>query len=154
MRAFLMRYWDRWRHASLTAQQKQQAAHWLPVSPVHLIADRDTLLLAPRSALVLSQQESDALVNLFNQHFSDRGYRLLAINCMDWWLGSDQLFRLGLLPLRMAHSVNLRDGLQQGADAGRWRQLLNEAQMLWFNDEVNQQRHALGKPEVNGIWPI
>ena len=131
---------------------EQQAAHWLPVCPVHLIADRDTLLLAPPSCLGLSLAQGQALVAAFNQHFKDDGYCLYALSETQWWLGSVQAWKLNFPSLAQAESSNCRDAWQQGKDAGKWRKLLNEVQMLWFSDSVNVQREQQGYLPINGLW--
>jgi hypothetical protein len=48
--------------------------------------------------------------------------------------------------------MNLRDVWQGNQDAKAWRKLLNETQMLWFTDAVNQHREAEGKLPINGLW--
>jgi len=69
---------------------EQQAAFWLPVCPVHLIADRDTLVLAPTAGLGLALSEAEGLIASFNRHFAEEGYCLYAVSERDWFLGSQQ----------------------------------------------------------------
>lgn len=131
---------------------QQQAAFWLPVCPVHLIADRDTLVLAPTSGLGLSLPEAQGLVEAFNGHFAEEGYCLYAVSERDWFLGSEQQWKLNFPSLEQAESMNCRDAWQQGRDAAQWRKLLNEMQMLWFSDAVNVQREQQGFLPINGVW--
>ena len=131
---------------------QQQAAFWLPVCPVHLIADRDTLVLAPTAGLGLTLLEAESLVESFNRHFSGDGYILWAESETEWFLGSSHSWRLNFLPLAQAESMNCREAWQQGKDAGTWRKLLNELQMLWFSHSTNQQRELQGYLPINGIW--
>ncbi|MBD3766823.1 MAG: hypothetical protein IE928_02585 [Gammaproteobacteria bacterium] len=131
---------------------EQQAAFWLPVCPVHLIADRDTLVLAPTSGLGLSLPEAQGLVEAFNGHFAEDGYCLYAVSERDWFLGSEQQWKLNFPSLEQAESMNCRDAWQRGKDAGKWRKLLNELQMLWFSDSVNVQREQQGYLPINGLW--
>lgn len=131
---------------------QQQAAFWLPVCPVHLIADRDTLVLAPTAGLGLTLSEAQGLVDSFNRHFSQEGYYLYAVSEKDWFLGSQQQWQLNFPSLAQAESMNCRDAWQQGRDAAQWRKLLNEVQMLWFSDAVNVQREQQGYLPINGLW--
>lgn len=133
---------------------KQQAAHWLPVCPVHLIADRDTLLLAPTEHLALSLEEAQLLAESFNQHFVEQGYQLYVHTDLRWYLSLPQPLRLHFPELSQAIGMNLRDVWQGNQDAKVWRKLLNEAQMLWFTDAVNQRREAEGRLAINGLWVL
>jgi len=137
---------------ALPSDIQQQAAYWLPVCPVHFIPDRDTLVLTHPLSLGLSQAEAIALVERFNQHFSDDQYCLVVVNAHCWALGSATPWRLSLPSLDDAVAMNLKDAFQHGKDARAWRKLLNEAQMLWFGDDVNVRREQEGKPAVNGLW--
>lgn len=131
---------------------EQQAAFWLPVCPVHLIADRDTLVLAPTAGLGLGLSEAEGLIASFNRHFAEEGYCLYAVSERDWFLGSQQQWKLNFPSLEQAESMNCRDAWQQGRDAAQWRKLLNEMQMLWFSDAVNVQREQQGYLPINGLW--
>lgn len=131
---------------------QQQAAFWLPVCPVHLIADRDTLVLAPTSGLGLSLTEAVDLVASFNRHFVEDGYYLYAQSETVWFLGSSHQWKLNFPSLSEAESMNCRDAWQKGKDAGQWRKLLNEVQMLWFADRINVQREQQGYLPINGLW--
>jgi hypothetical protein len=131
---------------------EQQAAFWLPVCPVHLIADRDTLVLAPTAGLGLALSEAEGLIASFNRHFAEEGYCLYAVSERDWFLGSQQQWKLNFPSLEQAESMNCRDAWQQGRDAAQWRKLLNEMQMLWFSDAVNVQREQQGYLPINGLW--
>ncbi len=132
----------------------QQAAFWLPVCPVHLIADRDTLVLAPPEVLELSLSQAQSLIDVFNAHFEQEGYRLVAASELCWFLGSPHKWQLNFPSIDDAVSLNLRDAWQQGKHAQQWRKLLNETQMLWFGHTVNQALEGQGKLVINGFWTL
>jgi hypothetical protein len=140
--------------ACLTPEVYQQAAFWLPVCPVHLIADRDTLVLVPVEALELSLSQAQELGDAFNQHFADDGYRLVVVSELCWFLGSSHEWKTQFPSLAQAISMNLRDAWQNGKDAGVWRKLLNETQMLWFVHAVNQNLEGQGKLTINAFWSL
>lgn len=138
---------------AIPADVRQQAVHWLSVCPVHLIADRDTLLLAPTAHLSLSLNEAQALAEAFNQHFSAvDGYHLYVAEELSWFLGMPTALTVHFPSLDDAIGMNLRDAWQKGKDAQRWRSLLNETQMLWFSSAVNQRREEMGLLAINGLW--
>jgi hypothetical protein len=138
----------------LAPEMIQQAAFWLPVCPVHLIADRDTLVLAPPEALEMSLSQAQSLVDSFNEHFSPDGFRLVVVSEFCWFLGSSYRWQLNFPSIDDAVSMNLRDAWQQGLHAQQWRKLLNETQMLWYAHEVNQVLENQGKLVVNGFWSL
>ena len=43
--------------------------------------------------------------------------------------------------------------LPQGEDAGAWRRLINETQVILHNHPVNAAREAAGWPTANSLWP-
>lgn len=139
-------------HCDLPKDIKKQAAHWLLVCPVHFIPDRDTLVLTHPTSLELSFEESTALVDAFNAHFINDDIQLNVISVYCWALKTPQPWHLSLPSLNNAVAMNLKDAFQKGKDAGTWRKLLNETQMLWFNDAINAFREQHGKLAVNGLW--
>jgi hypothetical protein len=42
--------------------------------------------------------------------------------------------------------------MPSGRDSGYWRSLLNEIQMLFYQEEMNQLTMTHNEPGVNGIW--
>jgi hypothetical protein len=53
---------------------------------------------------------------------------------------------------RMALGRNIDLYLPRGSRARDWRRLHNEAQMIWFDHPLNQQRAHQGLAPVNAIW--
>ena len=152
-----MAFWP-FRHKSkvcdLPNDIKQQAAFWLPVCPVHLIPDRDTLVLTHPDSIGIDIDEAKALAESFNAHFSVDAVRLHVLSPTCWVIGTNDAWQLSLPTLEDAIAMNLKDAFQSGKDAQRWRKLLNETQMLWFTHEVNIQREAKGLLPINGLWVL
>lgn len=128
------------------------SAFWLKVDPVQLIPDRDTLLMLPPQDLALTEQESQSLLDSFNQHFAQDGIKLVYASVTSWYLSIIQPVDIHTTPLSEAVYRNLHDLFPQGHAAPYWRKLMNEAQMLFFNHPVNLARRAQGLAEVNSIW--
>lgn len=130
-----------------------QEGYWLHADPVHLRADRDRLLLFDARDLGLAQAEADALVALFNAHFSADGLRLENPAPDHWFLHLEATPRLSTQPLAEAAGRAVERSFLRGEDASRWMQWLNEAQMLFHASQVNLDRERAGRPTVSGIWP-
>jgi len=128
------------------------AGFLLHADPVHLRADRDRLLLFDHRSLGIEREEADALVALFNTHFRAEGLLLEAPVPGRWYLRGAGRGRIKTQPLQAAVGRGVGSLLPRGPDAGWWNPLLNEAQMLFHQAEVNRRREELGRPLVNGIW--
>jgi hypothetical protein len=120
--------------------------------PVHLRADRDALRLYDARHLGISRAEADGLVAELNRHFADDGLRWYAPVAARWYLEADPPPALVCVPLQQVIGCTIDGHLPQGPDARRWASLMNEAQMLLFQAEVNRVREADGRPAANGVW--
>ena len=52
----------------------------------------------------------------------------------------------------MAAGRNVDAYLPRGEPSRRWRKILNEVQMTWFESTVNRARDARGAPALNMLW--
>ncbi len=129
-----------------------QHACWLRADPLHLRADLTRLLVFDTGAFPLLPAEARALVELFNAHFADRGLSLVAPHPERWYLRLEDCPRIRTQPLETALGRSPDELLPTGDDAGLWRALLNEVQMLFHSAAVNVEREARGLPSVNGVW--
>jgi len=132
--------------------QDPQHACWLRADPLHLRADLTRLLVFDTGAFPLEPGEAAALVELFNAHFADRGLWLLAPHPGRWYLRLQDCPRIRTQPLEATAGCSPDELLPRGAEAGYWRALLNEVQMLFHSAPVNAEREARGLPSVNGLW--
>lgn len=126
--------------------------YWMLASPVHLLLQRDSFLLAPPAPLVLAADEQEALRGSLNRHFAGEGLELLPGAHAGWFMRLKTPPGLSTTLLDTAVGRDVAACLPQGKDAQRWRRLLNEMQMLLFEHEVNQAREARGEPVVNSLW--
>ncbi|WP_295447350.1 phosphoglycerate mutase [uncultured Thiodictyon sp.] len=125
---------------------------WFHADPVHLHADRDRLLLFAGPSLELELAEAAALVAAFNAHFAEDGLRLVAPRPGSWYLRVEVGPRLRTSPLHAVTGQALDAFLPTGADARAWNRWQNEAQMLFYQHPVNQERQRLGRPTISGVW--
>ncbi|MES9966287.1 MAG: hypothetical protein ABW074_03350 [Sedimenticola sp.] len=125
---------------------------WMQVSPVHLRADRDRLLLFDVEAFDFTMEEAEGLVSLFNQHFAEIGWQLEAPGVHRWYLSVNEPPAVTTHELSQVSGRNMDLFLPEGEGALNWHSLLNEVQMLFTTAEVNEQRERCGKLPVNGAW--
>ena len=127
-------------------------AFWLRADPVHLQVNRDQLVLADSSQFAIDAKEARELVAALNAHFGRDGLIFHAPHPTRWYLRLPAAADLRCTSLANAAGKSIDPLLPAGADAGRFRSLCNEAQMLLFSHPVNQAREMIGELPVNSIW--
>jgi hypothetical protein len=123
----------------------------LCADPVHLAADRDTVVLVQRID-DLSENERDALIRTLDRHFAADDLRFEALRSDAWFARLTHVPDVRLAPLDAVLRRPLFSHLPAGADARRWRAWQNEIQMLLHEHAVNIEREARGQPGVTGLW--
>jgi hypothetical protein len=123
---------------------------WMRADPVHLSVGLHSLGF-DGAGLALSRAEADALVAALNRHFGDE----LAFHPLQperWYLRLAVAPDIDTAPPAAARGTAIGDKLPSGADATRFRSLMNEVQMLLHDHPVNTEREARGAPSVNSVW--
>ena len=126
--------------------------HCLAADPVHLDADLHRLVLWGPDRLALDEAEAQAFEALFNDHFRGLGVVLEAASTSHWQLRVPGHRAVQTTPLREVMGANIDRHLPRGGDAGFWRSLLNEVQMLFHEAAPNRERSARGRPALNSLW--
>ena len=124
-------------------------AYWLRADPAHLVVDRDRLILA--DAVDLPREEAEPLVETLNAHFAGEMV-LYPMHPGRWYALLPLPPELVTVPPSVARGASVEPNMPTGADARRFRALLNEAQMLLHEHPVNVAREARGAPPVNSLW--
>ena len=125
-------------------------AFWMRADPVHLSVGRDSLGFEG-AALDLSRSEVDALAGTLNRHFGETlVFRPLLPE--RWYFSLPEAPEVATTPPWAARGTAIGDKLPSGADAMRFRALMNEVQMLLHEHPVNTEREARGAPAVNSVW--
>jgi hypothetical protein len=138
--------------ASLRLADFDAEYFWLKVDPVQLIADRDTLVLIPGEALHIQEHEARELIAAFNNHFEqDRVVLEYGTPC-EWFIRIKQPIDIHTQSLDSVSYQSVQEYTPTGHAARYWRQLLNEASMLFFDHAINQARRNRGQNEINGLW--
>lgn len=138
--------------ASVELAGFDDSAFWLKVDPVQMLADRDTLVLFPPQDLAISQEEAQALVASFNQHFAQDGVQLEIGTPTSWYMRIKQPVDIQTTDLDVVAYQSLQNRFPQGHAGSYWRKLMNEAQMLFYSHPVNSARRERGAMEVNSVW--
>lgn len=126
---------------------------WLKIDPVQLIADRDSLVLVPAKDLGITEAESQALLEAFNQHFAEDSVQLAYASPTSWYLSIVQSVDIQTVSIEDLSYKPLNDAMPKGNAATYWKKLINETQMLFFSHPVNEARREKNMPEINSIWP-
>ncbi len=142
----------------INAAQAWQAAngeakhpYWLFAPPVHMVLGRDTVFMGDPAPAVVTQEESNALLESLNQHFSEDGYHFYLLAGV-WFLGLNHNPDITTVAVDVVKNKEVADYLPQGAGASAWMKIHTEIQMLLFSHPVNQAREAQGLPAINGLW--
>jgi hypothetical protein len=123
----------------------------LCADPVHLAADRDTVVLVQRVDDVPADARARH-VQMLDGHFAGDGLRFEALRSDAWFARSPSAATVRMTPLDAALGRPLFPHLPAGADARRWRTWQNEIQMLLHEHPLNAEREAQGQPTVTGLW--
>lgn len=125
---------------------------WLLAEPVHLEADRDSLVLSTADSLAIAASEAAALVDALNAHFAQDGLRFHLGAPGRWYAQCAP----GEIPMTFAPAEARRgrmiERMPQSSGALNWRAMQNEIQMLLFAHPVNQAREERRQPTINGVW--
>jgi hypothetical protein len=125
---------------------------WLAcMDPVSMAADMRELHLLEH-APALADDEAAALREDILPSLQERGFSLWAGGAGRWYVASEREYAFTAASPAVAGTGRIRDELPGGPDAGLFRALGNEIQMLWHDHPVNRFRAERGLPPVNSVW--
>lgn len=126
---------------------------WLRADPGFVRADMATVRLYACGELDVSPQECEALLTSLKPLFGDEGFLISAPVPSRWYLCLPDDTRLPHFdPPGEVIGDDLFAHMPDGDLGRRWRRLMNEAQVILHNHEVNARRAAQGKLPVNTLW--
>ena len=123
----------------------------LCADPVHLIADRDTVILV-RTVDDLSRDDANALLQMLDQHFASDDLRFEAVQPDAWFARRSHAPDIATTPVDAARGRKLFASLPRGVEAGTWKRWQNEIEMLLHEHPINAAREARGEAPVSAIW--
>lgn len=125
---------------------------WL-LEPVHFHVAKDHLVLVAGAAGNLEPAQAQGLAETIRPLLAEDGATLTVASPAHWLLGQARPpLRLDCASSEAAAGRNVDGYLPSGADARRYRRLLNEIQMSWHEHPVNRERATRGEPEINSVW--
>ncbi len=122
---------------------------WFCAEPVHLLADRDRLLLMSTESL--SAKECDGLLAEFNTLFE--GEWRLELRQGRLFLRAPRTLAVHTVATGQALGRSVDEMLPTGQDRLEFHRFLTEVQMLLHQSPVNTERERRGLPTVNSLWP-
>jgi hypothetical protein len=125
---------------------------WLRADPVHLVPDRDRLVLHDSQSFELTQDEATRLAAEIGETYAAEGWILKAPRPGRWYLKPPRAPRLSTTPLPEVVGRDIHPYLPQGPDGKAWHTLLNELQILLHTARMNSEREQAGKPPINSLW--
>lgn len=126
--------------------------NYLCADPVHLIPNRDQLIMDNPVHLQLTTAESSQLISEINTHFTDDGIELMQLSSRRWVLSVANKPEIAALSPYELIGMSVMNYLPSGDNAINWHAWLTEAQGLLHLSIVNQQREDQGLPAVNSLW--
>ncbi|WP_455217986.1 hypothetical protein [Kaarinaea lacus] len=120
--------------------------------PVHLMPNRDELVLTGAENLSLTFPESEYLVAVLNDFFKDDGWRLEVATPTRWYLHVPVKPEISTWHISEVSNRAIGEFLPDGPDGKRWRRAMNEVQMILHRVDVNTQREMENRLPVNSVW--
>lgn len=131
---------------------RPDAAMWWRADPVHLLADRDQLIMLPQTDLTVLPDEARALAQVFNRHYEPDGLYLEVLHPQRWYLRNTDSWQCRTWNPALLEGGPVDGFMPEGAGGRRLRQIMNEVQMLFHEQPVNRAREAVGQPPINSLW--
>lgn len=138
------------RYASDTNTEAPE--HCVCAEMVHLQADTSNARLFPQTALDLSSEDVEHLVRSVNDLVGADGLTLSRLDNGNLYFTGMPASYLDTWPAHALASGKVANYLPRHTEAGDWRRLLTEVQMLFHAHPVNEARVAEQKLPINAMW--
>jgi len=139
-------------HRFLFDTDKKAAPHCVCAELVHLQADKDNARLLPIQALNITDDESAQLIEELNHLLYDDGISVLRTAKHHYYLTGMPASELDTWPAHSVANGKIADYLPRKAQAGDWRRLMTEVQMLFHSHPVNLARENARQLPINAMW--
>lgn len=144
----------------LTAQNNSE--FYIFAEPVVMKPDRDSVVLLkslkPNSFIsgsdpdCLTFDESEQLISDINKHFVDEPWVLYQTQKSAWYFSLESRTSIRTSNITKVLLKHTQTYLPKGDDAGYWRKIVNEIEMLLFSSKVNAKRVEQNKITVTSLW--
>ncbi len=119
---------------------------------VHLQADTSNARLIPHQALDISADDSRRLVESVNGLVEEDGLKLIRKDTGELYFTGMPAMQLDSWPAHSLATGKIANYLPRQSEAGDWRRLLTEVQMLFHDHPVNAERAQRQLLPINAIW--
>lgn len=146
--------------ALLLAAQQQKTSSLNPDTPfwlvelVHIAPSRDGAALIPSADLVISAEQSQALLASAQSLCEGTPFQLQPWSDTHWQLMTNIDLAPTYASSALVSRTTVNDWWDQDARSRDWRRFVNEIQMLYFDHPVNLERQQQGHPPINSLWPV
>ncbi|MEW8624382.1 MAG: hypothetical protein AB2551_01350 [Candidatus Thiodiazotropha sp.] len=137
---------------ALSPERQSDGGCWALATPVHLLADRDRLILIRMAPQSIEKDYAKRLISRFNTHFETEGLSLVEVEQGQWCMKLSTLPEMTTSDIESVAGRHIEAFMPAGRDGAYWRGLLNEIQMLFYQEEMSQLKMSQGDPYVNGVW--
>ncbi len=125
---------------------------WMRADPVHLRADRRSVILLDAESVRLDTRDALALAAEVKPLLESLGYEL-EVPCPErWYLRLQSAPQISTTELEQVVGRDIASAMPAGPDSAPWRRLLNEIQIVLHQSEVNVDREARGLAPINSLW--
>lgn len=126
--------------------------HCVCAELIHLQADKDNARLVPEAALNIDSKESKELLDSLNELINPDGLNVHRSAGGHIYLTGMPAAALDTWPAHAVANGKIANSLPRQSNAGDWRRLLTEVQMLFHAHPVNAARAELNQLPINGMW--
>ena len=123
----------------------------LAADPAHFEVGREQIIMG-RQGMDITPEETDALREQLGADIARLGARLEITRPDHWYLFPERPPEAQFATGRDLSGQGIRDHMPSGADAGPWRTLISDAQILLHDCNINRARGAQGTAPVNSLW--
>ncbi|MBI1194882.1 MAG: hypothetical protein GC138_03415 [Gammaproteobacteria bacterium] len=128
------------------------AGYCLAADPIHLQVGREQIIMGRHQGMDITPDEAGVLRALLEADITRQGIRLEITKPDHWYLfpsiPPESVFASG----RDLSGQGIRDHMPTGPDAGPWRALISDAQILLHDCALNGRRATEGKLPINSLW--
>lgn len=139
-------------HRFLFDTGRKAPPHCVCAELIHLQADKDNARLLPVQALNVTEDESEQLFSALNDLIRDDGLAVFRTSANNFYLTGMPASELDTWPAHAVANGKIADYLPRKSEAGDWRRLMTEAQMLFHTHPVNVARANAQQLPINAMW--
>tara|TARA_R110002072_G_scaffold32211_3_gene98590 strand:- start:14198 stop:15217 length:1020 start_codon:yes stop_codon:yes gene_type:complete len=136
----------------LTDDNQHPEGIWLRADPVHVMADRDGLILIDNNQFSISQHDALALAAEINIILKPYELELEVPTPYRWYLRMKDDLKIRTAPVDSIVGRDILPFMPSGDDRINLIQLMNDIQMTLHDSDVNKKREQEKMLPINSLW--